>query len=496
MLPSQQISSIISLTQIRGLVAAIFYFFFSVDLVAKPNSAPCNCTENLDSITHHIESNYPFFLFKKTNDNAYLLHKNQLRTESFSIKDAKKCHKLLQLFLEWFRDGHLGVSYSGDVFKPKKIKNQNTSFWANLTEENAKKYCDSIGNKDPMVGIWESYESFYKALIAKSKDEKGYEAYLISTINRNWKPGEVKMEFKPDPKGKLKCTFYTSDHSAELPRFILNNNILEINKTTVWNRIYPKTENKKSVESYVSARYKWTQEFRPWNKEVFYIQLQNINAGVKPLIDSLIKKNTRAIQESDKLIIDLRDNEGGDLTVFDLLLPFIITKNAIQYGTKYFCTTANLKNYQTQMAELEGEIDPEYEAFVYEMNKNEGKIWKVENDTIQPDLNFKKPKQVILLMNEKCKSSTEDFILTVQSGSEAIVAGQKTGGVADFEEVVDVALPCPDLILFHPIGLSNRLPESPLDGKGIEPDILLKSKSKAWQPWIREVLIALTNKKP
>ena len=476
-------------------MAAFFYFILLGELVSKSNSSSCNCTENLNFITGHLEANYPSFLFKKPNDNSYLLHKEKYRIESFSINDSKPCHKLLQAYLAWFQDGHLGVSYSGDVFKPKKIKNQNTPFWPNLTEEIARKYCDSVGNKDPMTGIWESYESFYKTLIAKTKDGKGYEAYLISTINRNWKPGEMKMEFKSDAKGKLKCTFYASDHSPEHPRFILSDNILEINKTTVWNRIYPKTENRKSVESYVSARYKWTQEFRQWNKEVFYIQLQNINAGVKPLIDSLIKKNSLAIQESEKLIIDLRDNEGGDLTVFELLLPFIITKDAIQYGTSYYCTSSNLKNHQIQMAELEGVIDPEYEVFVSEMKENEGKIWKVENDTIRPDLQVKKPKQVVLLVNEKCKSSTEDFILTVKSGSEAIIAGQKTGGVADFEEVVDVVLPCKDLIFFHPIGISNRLPEYPLDGKGIEPDIVLKSKSKAWQPWMREVLIALKNKK-
>jgi hypothetical protein len=437
-------------------------------------------------VSNHLEKNYPYFLLHSVKDEAYLSHKQVFKYKSSQITQSKPCFTLLQQYLNWFGDGHLGVSYSGDVFKPKRVKVQMTPRWENLTEERAKRYCDSMGRSDPFIGIWESYESFYKVLLCKNG--KGYSAFLISTINRNWKIGEVKMEFYSNEKGKLKCTFYTSDHSPENPDFYLNKNILEINKITVWNKIYPKSEEKESVESFVSAKYKWTQEFRSWNKETFYIQLQNINAGVKPLIDSLIKQNLEKIQFAKTLILDLRDNEGGDLTVFESFYPFFLTKPAVQYGTKYYCTYANLFNYQKQIADLEGEIDPEFQAFVKEMKANEGKIWFVPNDTIIPEPNGKRPEKVVLLVNEKCKSSTENFILTAKSGSNVIVAGAKTGGVADFEEVVDVALPCSDLILFHPIGLSTRLPKTPINGKGISPDLVLKSKSKAWQPWVREVL--------
>jgi len=358
----------------------------------------------------------------------------------------------------------------------------------NLTEEKARNYVDSNGKTDPFIGIWESYESFYKVLITKSKDEKGYTAFLLSTINRNWKVGEVKMEFKPNEKGEMLCTFYTSDHSPEYPDFFLKKNILEINKITVWDRVYPQAAEKESVEAFVSAKYKWAQEFRPWNKDVFYIQLQNINAGVKPLIDSLIKKNLNEIEKAKLLILDLRDNEGGDLTVFESFYSFIITKPAVQFGTQYYCTVENLRNFQKQLAALEGEIDPEFQVFANEMKNNAGQIWTVANDTILPESKGQKPQKVVLLVNEKCKSSTENFILTARNGSEAIIAGSATGGVADFEEVVDVELPCADLTLFHPVGVSNRLPGFALNGKGIQPDIFLRSKSKAWQPWVREVV--------
>jgi len=471
--------------------------FFVLNLCAArfseslAQSQPCNCAYNFDSVSSHIEKNYPYFLLHSAKDEVYLTHKQSFKNQTKSVVESKPCFTLLQHYLDWFGDGHLGISYSGDVFKPKKVKVQATAVWSNLNETTARNYCDSMGSADPFVGIWESYESFYKALITKNKDGKGYTAFLISTINRNWKAGEVKMTFKPNEKGQMLCTFYTSDHSPEYPDFMLNKNILEINKITVWNRIYPQSKEKKSVEAFVSARYKWTQEFRPWTKDVFYIQLQNINAGVKPLIDSLIKQHLKEIESAKILILDLRDNEGGDLTVFDSFYPFILTKPAVQYGTRYYCTSANLRNYQLQIAALEGEIDPEFQVFANEMKNNEGQIWTVANDTLLHESKQKKPQKMVMLVNEKCKSSVENFILTARSGSDVLIAGTKTGGVADFEEVVDVALPCTDLTLFHPIGVSNRLPHFPINVKGISADIQLKSTSKAWQPWVREVVKAL-----
>ena len=140
-----------------------------------------------------------------------------------------------------------------------------------------------------------------------------------------------------------------------------------------------------------------------------------------------------------------------------------------------------------KLNELEGQVDPEFQRFVMEMQSHSGESWHIENDTLFPESFLPNPEKVVLLVNRKCKSSTEDFILACKQSSKVVVAGTRTGGVADFEEVVDVPLPCPSLILFHPIGISNRLPGMPLDGVGIQPDIHLKP-SKAPQIWVNKVL--------
>jgi Peptidase family S41 len=479
------------MNKVRLCLLLFFLYIFS----SRAENSPCQCRVNLDSVLRHIQVNYPGYPLKNTDSKEFDQFLQKAREDADRTILSKECQKVINSFLSWFADGHLGVSYSGDVFKPRQIKAQKTPVWEGLTEEIAKQYIDSLPAKDSLTGIWQGYESFYKALICKSEDGGGYRAFLIETINQNWKPGEVKMEFFPDKKGKMVCTFYASDHKPEHPKFVQRKNILEIKKTTVWNRIYPADDHPESVEAFVSARYKWTQEFRPWNNDAFYVQLQNISAGVKPLIDSLVKEYRKEILSKKILILDLRDNEGGDLTVFESFWPILLNDKAVIYGTTFLCTPFNVAAYTKQIESMKGQIDPQYLDMAREMAAHTGGNWTIQNDTLTPDSNYAFPEKIILLVNRICKSSTEDFILALKPGKRVIIAGERTGGVADFEETVDVMLPCTSLILYHPIGISNRLPFQAIDGQGIMPDILLHSKSKAWQPWVKEVLKVISSKK-
>lgn len=467
-----------------------FLLLLSFSLISTTlfGQADCDCRLNLDSASRRLERDYPGFPFKNTQGPEYSSFLRKVRLEAERPQSAKSCHGLIQRWLQWFGDGHLGVSYSGDVFKPKKVKSQQTPVWENLNESRARKLVDSLETKDSLIGIWESYESFYKVLIWKNKGESIYRAYLLETINQNWKAGEVKMEFFLNGTGKWKCRFYTSDHSPEEPEFRLDRNLLEIDKITVWNRLHPAMADPIPVESFVSSKYKWTQEFRVWDQQTFYIQFQNLNVGIKPLVDSLFRTHRGEIRSRPFLIVDLRDNEGGDLTAFESLWPYVLDKPSVLFGTRFYCTAGNLEAYRRQIENLQDQLDPGFEDLLKDMENHRGGWLEIPNDTLRPDSVLTLPSKVVLLVNQKCKSSVEDFLLTARNSQKVIVAGTPTGGVVDFEETVDVPLPDPSLILFHPIGISNRLPGQPLDGKGISPDWLLEDKERAWQPWVRQVL--------
>lgn len=465
------------------LLQILFLFLFCSG--NKCFGQTCPCLKIFDSLSNHLKINYPGYEFGRENsdwETWYLQSRKEVNNEN----DPKKCTEKLSEFLSIFKDGHLGIRHTGSIFEREKNK-PGIPAWPDVSENLARNYLDSRISSDSLEGIWESYEGLYKVFIKKEDGER-YTGFLLETVNQNWQKGEVKMIFEPSGKGKLKLKYFMSAHETKSPAFILNRNILEIKNRIVFQKIYPKVEHPIPFESFVSESFGLSEDFIQWNSETFYIQLQNISAGNKPLIDSLIRKNDHSIRKAKYLILDLRDNGGGDFTCFDNLWPYILTGPAVVFGTTYHCTPSNILAYKKQIAELESEILVDFQDLAIEMEKHIGEDWQIPNDTLTVENTLELPQKVILLVNGKCKSSVENFVLTAMQSKKVVVAGERTGGVADYEELVDFPICSKDYILQMPIGRTNRLPANPLDGIGIVPAIQLKSKNRAWQPWVKEVL--------
>lgn len=468
----------------RNQLLRIVLFLVS-SFLSKAFGQVCPCIQVLDSLNIHLKINYPGYEpgIRQEDWATWFEH---FQREVANENDSKKCAEKLTVFLSIFKDGHLGVRHSGSIFKKEKVKH-GIPAWPDISEDSSRNYLDSRSSTDSLEGIWESYDGLYKVFIRKENSQK-YLGYLLETVNQNWKKGEVKMTFQPTKKGKLKLKYFMSAHEAKSPKFKLDRNILEITNRIVFQKIYPKVDHPIPFETFVSGSFGISEDFIQWNSETFYIQLQNISAGNKPLIDSLIHKNDPAIRKSKNLIIDLRDNGGGDFTCFDNFWPYILSGPAVVYGTTFHCTQANVSAYKTQIRAMEAGIVPDFQDLALELETHIGQVWKIANDTLTIEKPLGMPQKVILLVNGQCKSSTENFILTALQSKKVVVAGERTGGVADYEELVDFNLFGNEIILQMPIGRSNRLPVYPIDGTGIEPKIKLKTRNRAWQPWVKQVL--------
>lgn len=467
-----------------SLVFILRWCFFTLLLLVpgifiRAQVPACVCARVFDSLSRHLQINYPGYEKERV--------KNFVSPAFGPSTSKEACSKLLNQYVSQFGDGHLQIRYSGNVFEDEN-RNDAQPLWPDITEEKAKWMLDTARNLDSLEGIWESYDALYKVYIRK--EGSIFVGYLLETVNQNWKKGEVKMIFENRGQGGFRLKYYLSSHKPRRHSFTQIRNILEIKNRIVFQKMYPAVSNPIPFESYVSGSFGVTEQFLQWDKETFYIQLQNITSGNKMLIDSLIHQNTPAILKSSVLVIDLRDNEGGDFTCFENLWPFVLTGPAVVYGTTFLCTAANVSAYQLQVQKLGTDIIPDFQQFAIEMNAHIGENWRVENETLYPSENAGYgPARVVLLVNGKCKSSTENFVLTARQSKKVTVAGTPTAGVADYEEVVDFQLACPELTLQMPIGKSNRLPLFPLDGVGIVPDILLSpGGGNGWQKWVGQVL--------
>ncbi|WP_146212797.1 S41 family peptidase [Dysgonomonas alginatilytica] len=106
-----------------------------------------------------------------------------------------------------------------------------------------------------------------------------------------------------------------------------------------------------------------------------------------------------------------------------------------------------------------------------------------EGYTIQLDTVLQYPRNIYIIVDKECASSAEEFILISKQSSKVTILGENTSGCLDFSNVVRFD-PKDDSIgkwwgVNYASTISRRLPNDPVDEKGIAPDIYL-SPDKNW----------------
>ncbi|RXK17520.1 S41 family peptidase [Macrococcus sp. DPC7161] len=164
---------------------------------------------------------------------------------------------------------------------------------------------------------------------------------------------------------------------------------------------------------------------------------RNVNA-----LHELIKENHDLLKTSKKFIIDARDNRGGSDFAYFPLLEYIFPPNyKIDYP--YGLTFNYTKKYCEQMIQKvdkdlavmdEGETKEAFKAYRDRMKAHYGEglvRFSDDNDPIVLD-GIAKDIQVIVLANERCGSSGDNFVSTVKESPFVTVIGRATKGMNDY----------------------------------------------------------------
>jgi C-terminal processing protease CtpA/Prc len=155
-------------------------------------------------------------------------------------------------------------------------------------------------------------------------------------------------------------------------------------------------------------------------------------------VAELVEEELNKLTESESIIIDVRENGGGNSNLAESLARHFIDKK-IQ-----FCTVLRKKSDSTELVE---------EAF-----------------NIEPGETYL-DKKVVILTDAKCLSSNEMFILMLKDTGKAITIGQTTGGGSGNPKDFNLHLANKDFTLRVSTWRMYRNNGQPLEGVGIEPDI-------------------------
>jgi hypothetical protein len=211
-------------------------------------------------------------------------------------------------------------------------------------------------------------------------------------------------------------------------------------------------------------------------------------AAREPLA-ALLEQHRQALAARPNWIIDVRGNDGGSDTTYAPLLPWLLPDGWIDVSEKVFVTPANIRAEERICEEFApGDADCAHfsAATVQRMRAVGDRQWVqqqyetgwryVPPATVEPN----RPQRVAVLMDGRCGSSCEQFLLTVrQSFNVKLVGHSRSGGVLDASNLRPHLLPSGRRRLWYATTLSNRLPGFPIDGIGIAPDVFLPEAGDA-----------------
>jgi C-terminal processing protease CtpA/Prc len=213
------------------------------------------------------------------------------------------------------------------------------------------------------------------------------------------------------------------------------------------------------------------------------------------MVDSLFTAQKENLTKTSNLIIDLRNNGGGSDDVYSFITPYLYTQPIKGIGVDMWTTPDNIKGWElilAQYPDLPAESRQEVQNLIDKMKLQINQNVNIVEDVI--DSSYTRllfPKNVVILINERCASTTEQFLLEARQSKKVTLMGQNTSGTLDYSNLRESDFCEMPYKLYAPTTRSRRIDIGEgIDGIGIKPNIYLTKK----QDWIQEALKFLKKK--
>jgi len=430
----------------------------------------CNCEQSLKNLIVKMESEYPGFKEKTTDTIMYSYFKDGLKIKSVSASNSD-CYNLLNDYLSYFRDPHvrLIITDKSQVEKNEeksdsKVNISRNEFFSHISK-----------SKDELEGVWKS-SSFPKAAIIKVNN--GYQAFFISDDTTKWDPNNVKFKLMANGQAEI----IRSDNSIIEENYELFDGsiILLKNYNIVLIKEQPtpklsEEEIKQKLDK-IGGFY-----FTKLTDKTSLLCISSFEDQYVEQIEKMVSDNQQAIENSENLIIDVRNNYGGTYDAYDEILPYIITNNIRGVGQEFLVTQTLIDGVEDWFDDEEGKEKARRWISMFEGNM--GKFVNTDTaDVYISEIKIAKqsPKQIVILANKRTASSGESFVLEAKQSKKVKILGTPTFGAIDYGSVSLFDFGCQNYKLMMPTWRDMRLPDYPIDNIGVQPDIYLDKSVKDW----------------
>lgn len=200
-------------------------------------------------------------------------------------------------------------------------------------------------------------------------------------------------------------------------------------------------------------------------------------------IAKLMEDNRDRLERTPNWIIDVRDNAGGDDNTYAPIARAVIGDPIFIAGVEFLATPANIAGtaglcdlYAPGDKNCIAALEPLVSAMravkpgTYVPHPSLGATGKwIEPD----DSDRKRPVRVAVLVDRRCGSSCEQFLLAMQQAWNVKLFGRRTAGALDYSNLRPHKLPSGKRLVLYATSRSKRLPYLPVDAAGVLPDVFL-----------------------
>jgi hypothetical protein len=483
-------------------------------------SQTCDCSSNLKWLTETFEKNDAGFQYviDIKGGNSYATHNKLYAEKASKISDLNECHQLLNDWTAFFRKGHLNVqllpqsqnTMAQNAPSDEEIieKYKNSEIFK-IEKQEFDNYINKLGNNPGFEGVWTSGP--YKIGIIKDSlnSNREYVGFIVDSENPYWLKNQVKLEIFKAKDGKLSISYYMGDHSPvdfESFEFYGKNYVLAGSGNDLYanpnnislRRILPKIITNEKVERYLNLIYSNKPFIEKVSDNTLLLRIPSFNYSNKKYIDSLLNSHDNLIKRTENFIIDVRYNGGGSDASYEKITPYFYTNPIRKIGVAYLSTELNNKRMFDFMNDSDWSDDDKKWAkeSLNKLNKHIGKFVNLEESFVSVDTLknvYPNPKNVAILINGNCGSTTEQFLLAAKQSKKVKLFGTTTAGVLDISNMYSIISPSKEFKLWYGLSKSYRIPEMTIDGKGIQPDYYFDKTIKPYE-WIDKTIEILNYK--
>ncbi|MGZ2372028.1 S41 family peptidase [Ancylomarina sp. YFZ004] len=486
---------------IKKILYLNFVILFSLNVQAQKS----DCLKDFEYLVEKVRNDYPGYNDKVNKETLSDLKDLEQDLKNRIIQYPDSCGRYLSFYTSWFKDNHLRVR------RNRKKINQ-TSIGDQIKQPRFYPVSlDSINKTGKSIeGIWIGF----RGKIAITEKGDGYFVGVAIQYPK-YECNQVMFEFSKFENNEFNMTSFNPINSRirkGKASIHIDNKVLEIHGDT---RFVRQTSNeildKAFLYSY-EAEYPNGTNTHPvatyLNDSTYYLRITDFHSDYS---NNIVIQHWNEITSRPNLIIDIRNNGGGQDNYYQKLTELIYTNSYESKGVEWYASKGNIKFFRDALKNGEIRKGEEWikwtESLLEAMNKNIGGFvihpMSGNDNGAKIDSVYLYPQRVGIIINEGNASSAEQFLLTAKNSKKVILFGNhNTAGVLDYSNAVSEEFPSENFKLIFPMTRSQRLPEFPIDNIGIAPDITipfpsteqLYDKLDDWVYFVENYLELMTKK--